>query len=147
MSTTESIWYKAFTLSELNSKMRNTLVAHLGIEFTEIGSDFLAATMPVDQRTLQPFKLLHGGANVCLAETLASVAANYTINQQEGCFVGQEINANHLRSVSSGIVTGIAKPIHLGWRSQVWEILISDQNQQLSCISRMTQFKKDIAIA
>ena len=111
---------------------------HLGIVFTEIGSDHLTATMPVDERTKQPMGLLHGGANVVLAETLGSVAASLTIDLTKQICVGLEINANHLKGVKSGIVTGITRPIHLGKSTQVWEIKITNEQGQLCCISRIT---------
>ena len=110
----------------------------LGIQFTEIGSDYLKATMPVDHRTKQPFGILHGGASVVLAETLGSVGAALVVDLNEYVCVGQEINANHLRSVREGLVTGITKPIHLGSNSHVWEIKIYDQSEKLICISRIT---------
>ena len=114
------------------------MVTHLGIEFTGIGDDFLEATMPVDHRTIQPMGLLHGGANVALAETLGSLAASLTVDQEKQAVVGLEINANHLKSVRSGKVKGIAKPIHLGKSTQVWEIKIFNEADQLCCISRLT---------
>ena len=114
------------------------MVTHLGIEFTGIGDDFLEATMPVDHRTIQPMGLLHGGANVALAETLGSVAASLTVDPEKQMVVGLEINANHLKSVRSGKVKGIAKPIHIGKSTQVWEIKIFNESEQLCCISRLT---------
>lgn len=114
------------------------MVTHLGIEFTGIGDDFLEATMPVDHRTTQPMGLLHGGANVALAETLGSLAASLTVDQEKQVVVGLEINANHLKSVRSGKVKGIAKPIHIGKSTQVWEIKIFNEAEQLCCISRLT---------
>jgi 1,4-dihydroxy-2-naphthoyl-CoA hydrolase len=117
---------------------KNTMGDFLGIQFTEIGSDYLKATMPVDHRTKQPFGILHGGASVVLAETLGSVGAALVVDLNEYVCVGQEINANHLRSVREGLVTGITKPIHLGSNSHVWEIKIYDQSEKLICISRIT---------
>lgn len=114
------------------------MVTHLGIEFTEIGEDYLEATMPVDHRTIQPMGILHGGANVVLAETLGSVAASLTVDLNTQQVVGLEINANHLKSVRSGKVKGITKPIHLGKSTQVWEIKIFNEAEQLCCISRIT---------
>ncbi|PSL04947.1 1,4-dihydroxy-2-naphthoyl-CoA hydrolase [Cecembia rubra] len=110
----------------------------LDIKFTQIGEDFLEATMPVSDKTKQPLGLLHGGANVVLAETLGSVAAALTVDQQKQFCVGLEINANHLKSVKDGLVRGITKPIHLGKKTQVWEIKIYTENGELSCISRIT---------
>jgi uncharacterized protein (TIGR00369 family) len=133
-----SIWRRQATLAQLTEAARNTLVEHLGIEFIEMGDDFLRGTMPVDQRTFQPFKLLHGGASVVLAETLGSSAANLCIEQTGYVGVGQEINANHVRSARSGRVTGTARAVHLGGRSQVWSIEIADGAGRLVCISRLT---------
>lgn len=110
----------------------------LGIEFTEIGADYLVATMPVDHRTKQPLGLLHGGANVVLAETLGSVAASLTVDLDLQYCVGLEINANHIKSVKEGKVKGITKPIHLGKKTQIWEIKIYTALEELSCISRIT---------
>lgn len=114
------------------------MVSYLGIEFTEIGSDYIEATMPVDHRTKQPMGLLHGGANVVLAETLGSIAASLTIDIKKFSCVGLEINANHLKSVRDGKVRGVAKAIHLGRTTQVWEIKILNEGDQLCCISRIT---------
>lgn len=110
----------------------------LDIRFTKIGEDFLEATMPVVAKTKQPLGLLHGGANVVLAETLGSVAAALTVDKEKQYCVGLEINANHLKSVRSGLVRGITKPIHLGKKTQVWEIKIYTESGDLSCISRIT---------
>jgi 1,4-dihydroxy-2-naphthoyl-CoA hydrolase len=126
------------SLTQLNNTSTQTMVTHLGIEFTEIGEDYLEATMPVDHRTIQPMGILHGGANVVLAETLGSVAASLTIDLDTQQVVGLEINANHLKSVRSGKVKGITKPIHLGKSTQVWEIKIFNEAEQLCCISRIT---------
>ncbi|WP_461538541.1 hotdog fold thioesterase [Spongorhabdus nitratireducens] len=117
--------------------MKNTLCDHLGMKITEIGDDYLTGTMPVDKRTHQPMGLLHGGASVALAETLGSMAANMAVEPGAYC-VGQEINANHIRSVTNGLVTGIAKAVHLGRSSQIWEIRITDERGKLVCISRLT---------
>jgi 1,4-dihydroxy-2-naphthoyl-CoA hydrolase len=125
-------------LTILNSQSQKTMVEHLGIEFTAIGEDFLEGTMPVDHRTIQPYGLLHGGASVVLAETLGSIASSLTLDQEKQICVGLEINANHLKSVKEGLVRGIAKPIHLGKTTQVWEIKIYNQTEQLCCISRIT---------
>lgn len=133
-----SIWFRPYTLEELDQQSRGCMVEHLDIRFTEIGPDYIRATMPADARTWQPFGLLHGGASVTLAETLGSVGANCVIDNSKFFCVGQEINANHLRGVRSGRVTGTARPIHIGGRSQVWEIRIEDQKGKLVCISRLT---------
>ena len=135
-----SIWFKPITLDDARASYEGArdLAHHLGIELTAVGSDFLSGTMPVDERTRQPFGLLHGGASVALAETLGSVAANLCVDSAKTYCVGQEINANHVRSARSGRVTGTARPIHLGSRSQVWEIRIEDEAGRLVCISRLT---------
>jgi len=127
------------SLAELNARSAGTAVASLGIEITELGEDFLRGTMPVDSRTKQPFGLLHGGASVLLAETLASHAANLCLadpTKQQA--VGLEINANHVRAVTEGVVTGTARPLHVGRATQLWEIRIEDAAGKLVCISRMT---------
>ncbi len=125
------------TLDELNALARNTALEALGIAFTELGPDYLRGTMPVDARTLQPYGLLHGGASVLLAETLGSSAGG--LCAPEGCgVVGIEINANHLRGVRSGTVTGTARALHVGRSTQVWEIRIEDEAGRLACVSRLT---------
>jgi 1,4-dihydroxy-2-naphthoyl-CoA hydrolase len=131
-----SIWHRAYQLSDLN--YGPSLTSHLGMEFLEIGADFLRARMPVDDRTRQIFGILHGGASVALAETLGSVGAGLVIDPSKSTCVGQEINANHLRAVREGFVIGTAKPIHLGKRSHVWGIHIADERDKLVCISRLT---------
>ena len=114
------------------------MAQHLGIVFTNIGENTLEATMPVDSRTKQPFGLLHGGASVALAETLGSTAATLFLENDKAQCVGLEINANHIRSLTSGTVTGIAEPIHVGKSTQVWQIRITDEQSRLVCISRLT---------
>jgi 1,4-dihydroxy-2-naphthoyl-CoA hydrolase len=132
-----SIWKQAVDLDHLNAWSRQTLVGTLGIVLTESGEDFLRGTMPVDARTRQPFGLLHGGASVALAETLGSVAGNHCV--ADGYMVvGVEINANHLRAMTDGVVTGTARPLHTGRSTQVWEIRIEDDQARLVCISRIT---------
>jgi 1,4-dihydroxy-2-naphthoyl-CoA hydrolase len=133
-----SIWFRPYTLEELDRQSQGCMVELLDIRFTEIGPDYVRATMPADARTWQPFGLLHGGASVTLAETLGSVGANCVVDNSKFFCVGQEINANHLRGVRSGRVTGTARPIHIGARSQVWEIRIEDEKGRLACISRIT---------
>lgn len=132
------IFIQTPSLDHLNQTSRDTLVQHLGIVFTAVGEDYLEATMPVDARTKQPMGLLHGGANVVLAETLGSLASSLTIDLSKKACVGLEVNANHLRSLREGLVRGIAKPIHLGRSTQVWEIRILDEKDKLCCISRLT---------
>ncbi len=132
------IWITPLTLEEVNFRSKNTLSDHLGIEFTEIGDDHLVATMPVDPRTIQPMGLLHGGATCALAETVGSAAANYCIDQTRKVCVGLDLNINHIRPVRSGMITGIARPFHLGKTTQVWEIKIYNELKQLTAISRLT---------
>jgi 1,4-dihydroxy-2-naphthoyl-CoA hydrolase len=133
-----SIWFRPYTLEELQRLNAVTMAEHLDIRFTELGTDYLRATMPVDERTRQPFGLLHGGASVTLAETLGSVASNCCVDSARFYCVGQEINANHIRSARTGRVTGTARPMHLGSRSQVWDIRIEDDQGRLTCVSRLT---------
>ena len=134
----QSIWFRPHTLAELNSTSAGTMAEHLGIEYTGMGPDFLEARMPVDARTRQPYGLLHGGASMVLAETLGSYGAALTVDPSRLLVVGQEINANHLRAVREGFVTGTARPVHLGGRSQVWSIEVVDPAGRLVCISRLT---------
>ncbi len=128
----------SITVEQLNIFSKNSLAQNLGIEITRIGEDFVEARMPVDSRTVQPYGLLHGGASVALAETLGSLAAHCTVNDQNKSCVGLEINANHLKSVRNGFVTGIARPLHVGQRTQVWEIKITNEQNDLVCVSRIT---------
>ena len=133
-----SIWFKPFTLDEIQQYSRDTINEHLDIQFVEIGPDYIRATMPVDHRTVQPFGLLHGGASVVLAESLGSVAAQHCVDLSRFYCVGVEVNANHVRSARSGRVTGTARPIHVGSRIHVWDIRIEDDQGRLTCISRLT---------
>lgn len=133
-----SIWFREIAINELNKRGENTLSDFLGIQFTEIKDRSLIATMPVNQRVKQPIGLLHGGANVVLAETIASTAANLVIDISKFYCVGLEINANHLRSVKEGLITGVTYPIHLGRMTQVWQIDIFNESGQQTCTSRMT---------
>ncbi len=132
-----SIWKKESSLERLNKISENTIISLLGIEYTQIGEDYLQATMPVDSRTHQPHGLLHGGASVVLAETLGSVAGNLAVSADKVC-VGLEVNANHLRSMKSGVVTGTASAIRIGRTVQVWQIEIHNEKEQLICTSRLT---------
>ena len=125
------------TPAELDALSAGSAIEHLGIVFTEVGDDFVRATMPVDARTVQPYGLLHGGASVLLAETLGSSAGNLCVPEGKVC-VGIEINANHVRAARDGIVIGTARPVHVGGRTQVWEIRIEDEAGELVCISRLT---------
>ena len=126
------------TLEMLNSMNKDTIVDHIGIEYTDMGEDFIAAKMPVDKRTHQPMGLLHGGASVVLAETLGSVAATMCIDTDKQYCVGLEINANHIRGVKEGYVYGITKPLHIGRKTQIWEIKITNEAGKLVCVSRIT---------
>jgi 1,4-dihydroxy-2-naphthoyl-CoA hydrolase len=133
-----SIWRSLKSIDELNGNREGTLIANLGILFTEVGGDFVRGTMPVDARTVQPYGLLHGGASVALAETLGSMGAAMCVDAAEYQVVGQEINANHVRAARSGIVTGTARAVHIGGRTHVWSIEIVNDAQKLVCISRIT---------
>jgi len=137
-STPSAIWQRPLTLEALNALSEGNMGAHLGIEFVEIGPDFLRATMPVDHRTKQPFGLLHGGASVVLAETIGSTAANCCVNSETQYCVGLDVNANHLRPVRTGRVVGTARPLHRGRSTHVWQIHIRDAEERLVCVSRLT---------
>ena len=126
------------TVADLNKMNAGTMSGCIGIEFLEIGEDFITARMPVDERTIQPYGLLHGGASVALAETLGSVGAHCSIDASKFASVGLEINANHIRSVKSGYVYGKSTPIHLGRSTHIWEIKITTEEGKLVCISRIT---------
>jgi 1,4-dihydroxy-2-naphthoyl-CoA hydrolase len=132
------LWKTQTTLDQLKESSKNTLIEHLGIEYLEIGDDYLKAKMPVDHRTKQPAGLLHGGASVALAETLGSIAAGLCIDREKKTIVGIEINANHIRPAKDGWVTGVTKPIHVGSMTQIWEIRIYNEQDKLVCISRLT---------
>jgi 1,4-dihydroxy-2-naphthoyl-CoA hydrolase len=134
-----AIWFlPTLTLGQLEGLEKNTMAELLGIEWVELGPDFISARMPVDHRTRQPYGLLHGGASVALAETIGSVGAAITVDQQKFIAVGLEINANHVRSARSGFVIGTAKPLHRGSSTQVWDIRIEDEQGKLICVSRLT---------
>src|SRR5580698_1385755 len=133
-----AIWHEPIDLDSLNAYQQDTLVSRLGIRYTEIGEDWLKANMPVDARTKQPAGILHGGASVALAETLGSTGANLVVDRKAKLCVGLEINANHIRAMREGEVTGVARPLHVGGTTQVWEIRISDAAQRLVCVSRIT---------
>ncbi|WP_086934391.1 hotdog fold thioesterase [Agarilytica rhodophyticola] len=139
-----SIWKKDISLEILNQQSANTLVEHVGIEITEVGDDYIKGTMPVDHRTHQPMGILHGGASVVLAETLGSIAGNCAVSDKRAC-VGLDINANHISKVQSGHVTGIAKALHIGRATQVWEIKLYSDSGKLTCVSRLTLAVIDIA--
>lgn len=133
-----AIWVTAATVEGLNARSTNTIVDHIGIEYMAIGDDYIKARMPVDNRTVQPARILHGGASVVLAETLGSVAAYLCIDPAQKMAVGLEINANHVRSVREGYVTGTVKPLHIGNSTHIWQIHIRDDQNRLVCIARIT---------
>ena len=133
-----SIWRIPATVEALQALSRNTLAGTIGIRVSEIGPDYVRATMPVNATTHQPMGVLHGGASVALAETVGSLAANLCVDPERFVCLGQEINANHLRPVSSGLVTATARPYHIGTRSQVWHVEIHDERNRLVCVSRLT---------
>lgn len=126
------------TLEYLKNMRKNTILEHLGIEFTAVGADYIEAKMPIDHRTKQPHDMLHGGASVVLAETLGSIAANSCLDVDKQYCVGLEVNANHIKSVKDGYVYGKTTPLHVGKRTQVWEIKICNEQKQLVCVSRIT---------
>lgn len=133
------IWFdKRLTVEKLKPLGPNTMAAHIGIEWVEVGEDFIKAKMPVDYRTNQPYGLLHGGASCVLAETLGSVASAMVIDHSQFYCVGLEINANHVRGVTEGFVTGVVTPLHLGNTTHVWDIKIHNQQEKLICVSRLT---------
>lgn len=143
MNDTASPFRHRPSLDALNALSADTAIAALGIVFTELGHDFLRGTMPVDARTHQPYGLLHGGASVLLAETLGSSAGNLCVPEGRRC-VGIEINANHVRGVRAGTVTGTARPLHVGASTQVWEIRVQDERGKLVCVSRLTLAVVDV---
>lgn len=133
-----AIWFRNYTVEEVQLRGVGTMVEHIGIAIIEIGENFLKGTMPVDHRTVQPMGILHGGASVALAETLGSLAANLVVDDEKKYCVGLAINANHIRAAKNGLVTGVAKPLHLGSSTQVWSIEIVNEENKLVCISRLT---------
>lgn len=133
-----SIWKMPIDFDKLNKRAENTFSEFIGIQFTEIGDDFLKATLAVTHKTKQPLGFINGGVSAALAETLASTAANFCVDQSKAYCVGLDINANHLRPVSEGFVTAVAVPLHLGRKTQVWEIKMTNDEGKLACIARMT---------
>ena len=131
------IWKKPISVADLTANSENTAVSHLGLEFLEVGDDFIRARVPVDARTKQPYGLLHGGVSVVLAETLGSCGAHYSSPEGHQA-VGLDINANHLKGVTSGWVTGITRPVHIGRTTQVWQIEMHNDAGELTCVSRIT---------
>jgi 1,4-dihydroxy-2-naphthoyl-CoA hydrolase len=132
------IWSRDYTVEELNGRPKGHIGELIGIEFTEITEDSISARMPVNEKTHQPYGILHGGASVVLAESLGSVASNMIVDSDKYIGVGLEVNANHLRPVKSGFVTGICKPIHIGGKTHVWDIRLYDDRGKMNCISRLT---------
>lgn len=132
------IWFEDCSLEMLNARSKDTMGEVLDMRFTEIGDDYLCMTMPVDNRTKQPYGLLHGGASAALAETIGSVASSLCINPEKQICVGIEINCNHIRGKKDGFVTAIAKPLHIGATTHVWDIKINDERGKLVCVSRLT---------
>lgn len=133
-----SIWFNRPDLERINGPMnKGTIDGHLGIKYTEVGDDYIVGTMPADTRTFQPYGIVHGGANVVLAESLGSVAGAHAVDMSKHRCLGQEVSATHLRPVSSGLVTGTARPIHLGRRSHVWEIRLENDQGKLSCLCKL----------
>jgi 1,4-dihydroxy-2-naphthoyl-CoA hydrolase len=131
------IWQKPISIAALTGFSTRSAVSHLGIEFVDVGDDFISARVPVDERTCQPFGLLHGGVSVVLAETLGSCGANFACPPGYQA-VGLDINANHLKGVKSGWVTGTTRPVHIGRTTQVWQIDLRNEAGQLTCVSRIT---------
>jgi 1,4-dihydroxy-2-naphthoyl-CoA hydrolase len=138
-----SIWFKPYSLADLDQVRSNTLMEHLDITFPEIGPDYVMGRMPVTSKVHQVYGVLHGGASVVLAETLGSLGAFMTIDDSKQFCVGQEINANHLRSVSQGVLIGVARPFHMGATSHVWGIDIRSDDDKLICVSRITVAIRD----
>jgi 1,4-dihydroxy-2-naphthoyl-CoA hydrolase len=132
-----SVWKKPISVEELTRIHDNTAVRQLGIEFLEVGDDFITARVPVDTRTKQPYGLLHGGVSVVLAETLGSCGAAYSCPEGHRA-VGLDINANHLKGATSGWVTGVTRPVHIGRTTQVWQIDMTNDAGELTCVSRIT---------
>jgi len=133
-----AIWTSTPDLSQMADLSKKTAVNHMGIEYLEVGDDYLKGRIPVDQRTVQPFGILHGGSSVLLAETLGSMAANWCVRDKGMMAVGLEVNANHIRPTASGWVYGTASPLHLGTATQVWEIRLENEAGKLTCICRLT---------
>tara|TARA_R110001592_G_scaffold20926_4_gene84560 strand:- start:2508 stop:2981 length:474 start_codon:yes stop_codon:yes gene_type:complete len=133
------IWFKDYTMDYLEGLRNANMGEHIGCEFTEVGADFLKGRIPVDHRTTQPFGILHGGASCVLSETLGSVAAWMTINPDTHRAVGLEINCNHIRAVTEGFVVGTCTPLHVGRRTQVWQIDMTEEaTGKRTAISRLT---------
>jgi 1,4-dihydroxy-2-naphthoyl-CoA hydrolase len=131
------IWKRSISVEEITASNQDTAASHLGIEFLEVGDEFIRGRVPVDARTRQPYGLLHGGVSVVLAETLGSIAAHFCCGDGQRA-VGLDINANHLRGVTQGWVTGTVRPVHIGRTTQVWQVDLANDGDQLTCVSRIT---------
>ena len=141
-----SIWFKPYKLEDFQWMMKENMCETIGIEITELGTDFIKGKMPVDNRTVQPFKILHGGASVTLAETLGSIGSNLMVDNTQFNCVGLEVNANHLRPATDGYVYAEAKPIHIGKKTHVWSIEIKDEEGKMVCVSRLTMAVIEIPV-
>lgn len=133
-----TIWQKSVDVAMVNERGKHSMSDHLGIEFTEVGADFMKARMPVDERTRQPLGIMHGGASCVLAETVGSTAAQFCVNYETHYCVGLDINTNHIRSMREGFVIATARPYHLGKTTQVWSIEIHNESGQLVSVNRLT---------
>jgi 1,4-dihydroxy-2-naphthoyl-CoA hydrolase len=140
-----SIWFKPYNLADLQWMLKENMCEAIGIEITELTETSIKGKMPVDHRTVQPMKILHGGASVALAESLGSIGSNLIVDNSKYACVGLDINANHLRPASCGFVFGEATPIHIGKKTHVWTIEIKDEKGKLVCISRLTMAVVEIA--
>ncbi len=134
----KSIWITPLSVDDVNRRCQNTLSAHLGIEFIKVDHQSLTAKMEIDAKTMQPMGIMHGGSSAALAETVASAAANYCIDQTKYVCVGLDLNINHIRPVSRGFVEAVARPFHIGGKTQVWDIQIFDQEKRLVSVARLT---------
>jgi 1,4-dihydroxy-2-naphthoyl-CoA hydrolase len=141
-----SIWFKPYTINDIQWMLQENMCAAIGIEITEITPDSIKGRMPVDNRTVQPMKILHGGASVALAETLGSVGSNLIVDNSKYACVGLDINANHLRPASAGFVYAEAKPIHIGKKTHVWSIEIKNEAEKMICISRLTMAVIEVSL-
>lgn len=143
MTSQQRLWYQPVAIDDVRGLIAGNMLEHVGIEFTDLGRDYLRGTMPVDGRTMQPFGILHGGASVVLAETLGSVAANLCVDPGRHMCVGLDLTSNHIRQVTGGTVTGTARAVHVGGRTQVWEITIENEAGQLVNTTRLTMLVLD----
>ena len=138
-----SIWFKTYTLDQINDRGHDTMVEYLDIKATKMTDDSLTFTMPVSPKVIQPIGIVHGGASCVLAESAGSIASHLCVDIEKQYCVGLDINANHLRQVRSGFITAIAKPLHIGRKSHVWDIRMYREDQKMSCISRLTMMVMD----